>query len=86
MIFFTPEKEMTIPQKCELLWFRLSHEIQTWVRDVNLIKKFANEIEEAAYERGKADRDCAHPGCCCVCGHRKLCPEDGPSIVQGVHD
>lgn len=30
--------------------------------------------------------DCFHPGCCCVCGHKKECPEDGPSIVQGVTD
>lgn len=28
------------------------------------------------------DKNCIHPGCGCVCGHQKLCPEDGPSIVQ----
>lgn len=27
---------------------------------------------------------CPHPGCCCVCGHTGKCPEDGPSIVEGV--
>lgn len=24
---------------------------------------------------------CPHPGCCCVCGHQKKCPEDGPAAV-----
>ena len=25
---------------------------------------------------------CNHPGCGCVCGHQKLCPEDGPSLTS----
>ena len=30
--------------------------------------------------------ECPHPGCTCVCGHRKLCPEDGPSLTSDVYD
>lgn len=29
-------------------------------------------------------RSCNHPGCCCVCGHTKTCPEDGPSHIEGI--
>lgn len=32
------------------------------------------------------DETCKHPGCCCVCGHRGECPEDGPSFVEGITD
>lgn len=24
---------------------------------------------------------CKHPGCCCVCGHKGQCPEDGPTLT-----
>lgn len=27
-------------------------------------------------------KDCFHPGCCCVCGHQRKCPEDGPCAVD----
>lgn len=29
---------------------------------------------------------CNHPGCCCVCGHRGKCPEDGPSLISDVRE
>lgn len=41
------------------------------------IQKYILDIFEAGFEAGK--KDCSHPGCCCVCGHQGLCPEDGPT-------
>ncbi len=42
--------------------------------------------------RGMVDKlqaellNCKHPGCACVCGHQGTCPEDGPSIIEGIED
>lgn len=46
-----------------------------------LEKAFNNEksLTNRAIQMAKQFNDCKHPGCCCVCGHQGLCPEDGPT-------
>lgn len=45
------------------------------------------DFEAVALEMGEwLSHECLHPGCCCVCGHKGLCPEDGPSHIEGIED
>lgn len=62
------------------------------LRKLLIGKEMAPECCQKSYalgcETGKeyAELHCNHPGCCCVCGHRGTCPEDGPSHVEGIED
>lgn len=54
-------------------------------------------VGESAYSAGfdaalelmlEREKDCKHPGCCCVCGHQGKCPECGPTagISEAICD
>lgn len=44
----------------------------------------ANMTHDLARRIAENMGSCRHPGCACVCGHRKECPDDGPSLTKGV--
>lgn len=56
-----------------------------------------SEIPATCYSAGfdaaiglmeEREKDCKHPGCCCVCGHQGRCPECGPTagITEAICD
>lgn len=63
------------------LKFASAEYIQSLEQSVAGLRLRVAELDERTMPK-LTDR-CKHPGCCCVCGHLGLCPEDGPSLITG---
>lgn len=54
--------------------------------DSNALRELVEKLQKENEVLKASLLNCIHPGCCCVCGHKGKCPEDGPSHIEGVHD
>lgn len=51
---------------------------------VSALKERLSDASDRITELVGKLNHCIHPGCCCVCGHKGKCPEDGPCATGGV--
>lgn len=49
--------------------------------EIKTLRKMVEQLTTENAHLKESTLLCPHPGCCCVCGHQGLCPEDGPSAV-----
>lgn len=51
--------------------------------EMGKLKKRVEELEKIIKDRFELEiKDCKHPKCCCVCGHKGKCPECGPCLID----
>lgn len=53
---------------------------ESWLAKLHIWSPFHDDIGWLINRIKTLENNCLHPGCCCVCGHRRTCPEDGQAM------